>query len=143
MNTLVLAMRAWMLIWVMVMLAGCVGAGWGLGGSTPVIFGLVITPTVAYVSATPQVFDSQFEFTDADGDLASVTLEIVNGSGVTVSLEILPIFEVEGLTAGVVLGEIKAMSADPDIYTAQIYVTDSTGLQSNTLIGTARIEASP
>lgn len=144
MKNLLVAIRVWMLACVMAVLAACGGGGGGGPvGSAPVISGLTITPSAAYVSTTPLVFDTQFDFRDADGNLASVTVKIINGSGVTVAFDTLPILGVEGLTAGLILGEMMAVAVDPSTYTAQIYVTDATGLQSNTLIGSARIAAFP
>lgn len=146
MKNLVLTMRVWMLAGVMAVMAACGGGGGGGGGTVgtaPVISGLVITPGAAYVSATPLVFNTRFDFTDADGNLSFVTLKILNGSGATVDFETLPLQGIAGITAGTILGEMLAVAVQPDTYTAQIYVTDGTGQQSNTLVGTARISAFP
>lgn len=144
MKTLTMAMRVWLLAFVAVFLAACGGGGGGgVAGTAPVISGLVITPSAAYVSATPLAFQTQFDFVDPDGNLATLTLKILDGAGVTVSFETLPIQGVEGLTAGILLGEMFAVAVNPDTYTVQIYVTDATGLQSNTLTGSAQIAAYP
>jgi N-acetylneuraminic acid mutarotase len=54
-----------------------------------------------------------------------------------------PIQGTEGVTAGLILGEMLANAVEPDVYTAQIFVTDATSLRSNTLSGSARISAFP
>jgi len=122
--------------------------GGGGGGGTvpvaaPVIANLMITPEAAYVSSSLQTFDSVFDFTDPDGNLASVTVKILDSAGTTVSLETAPVLEVDGLKAGTILGQLTAVAVKPDTYTVQIYVTDSASQQSNTLTATARIVAYP
>ncbi|MDP3706920.1 MAG: kelch repeat-containing protein [Polaromonas sp.] len=120
------------------------GGGGGTGPVTvPVITNLVITPEAAYVSSSPQTFDSVFDFTDPDGNLASVTVKILDSAGSMVSLETAPVLEVDGLKSGTVLGQLTAVAVKPDTYTVRIYVTNSAGQQSNTLTGTARIVAYP
>ena len=143
MKHLVAEMRGWLWVLASVVLAACGDGGGSASGNAPVISGLVITPAAAYVSAEPQTFDTRFDFTDADGNLAWLTLRILNGAGVTVDLQTLPIDDHAGLTEGEILGRVVTSAATPDTYTAQIYVTDATGLQSNTLTGSARIAAYP
>lgn len=122
----------------------CGGSGGGSAASTaPVISGLVIHPTAAYVSDTPLSLTTRFDFTDPDGNLASLTLRILDGSGATVDLQTLPVPGTDGLTEGTILADTVANAVNPDTYTAQIHVTDTTGLQSNTLTGSARIAAYP
>lgn len=144
MKALISTMRVWLLLVALLALAACGGGGGSaVVGNAPVISGLVITPGAAYVSATPQAFQTRIDFADPDGNLASLTLRILNGAGATVHLETLPVQDVAGLTAGTLLGEMFAVAVDPDSYTVQIYVTDATGLPSNTLTGSARIAAYP
>jgi N-acetylneuraminic acid mutarotase len=135
-----------MLVLATLILVACGGGGGGSAppvGHAPVISNLSIAPNAAYVSDTPQLFSTQFDFTDPDGNLATLTMKILDSDGGTVDLETLPIDGVEGLTDGTVLGEIFANAVVPDTYTAQIYVTDTSGLQSNTLSASARIAAYP
>lgn len=140
----VLAVRVWLVILAAVVLEACGGGGSAPPvGNAPVISGLIISPSAAYVSDAPQRFATQFDFTDPDGNLTSLTLRILDGSGTTVDLQTLPIEGVEGLTAGTILGEMFAIAVHPDTYTTQIYVTDATGLRSNTLVDSARIAAYP
>lgn len=146
MKTPILAIRVWLLILAAVVLTSCGGGGGGSApptGNAPVISGLLISPSAAYLSDTPQSFASQFDFTDPDGNLASLTLKILDGTGATVDLQTLPIEGVDGLTTGTILGEVNPSAVNPDIYTAQIHVTDATGLRSNTLSASVRIAAYP
>jgi hypothetical protein len=146
MKTPILAIRVWLLILTTVVLAACGGGGGGStppAGTAPVISNLTIAPSAAYVSDTPQRFSTQFDFADPEGNLASLTFRILDGTGTTVDLQTLPIEGVEGLTTGTILGEVMASAVDPDTYMAQIYVADASGLQSNTLTGSARIVAYP
>lgn len=139
------AKRVWLMVLATVILVACGGGGGSAPpvGNAPVISGLTISPSAAYVSDVPQNFSTQFDFSDPDGNLAFMTLKILDGNGVTVDLQTLPIEGVAGLTAGTILGEMFAIAVNPDTYTAQIYVTDATGLQSNPLVGSARIAAYP
>jgi N-acetylneuraminic acid mutarotase len=136
-------LRVWLMVLAAMVLTACGGGGNSATGTAPVISGLLISPSAAYVSDTPQSFATEFDFTDPDGNLAFLTLRILNGSGVTVNLQTLPIVEAEGLTEGTILGTIVTSAVTPDTYTAQIYVTDASGQPSNTLVGSARIAAYP
>jgi N-acetylneuraminic acid mutarotase len=143
MNTIVAAMRIWILAILTVFLAGCGGSGGTVVSTAPVISNLVVTPSAAYVSSTPLTFNATFDFTDVDGNLASLTLRVLDSHGVTLTLETLPIQGVEGVTADTLFGELIASAEIPDTYTVQIYVTDAIGQPSNVLSGTTRIAAFP
>ena len=123
------------------LLASC---GSGGGGPTPpakvapAISNLSYSPSSAYVSSGPLNFSGQFDFTDADGDLASVTLTIFDAAGTTVNTLTQTISGTEGLTGGSVQGVVTALLANPGSYTLQIYVTDAAGLRSNLLSGSVR-----
>lgn len=145
MKTPILAIRVWLLILAAAVLTACGGGGGSAPpvGSAPVISALLISPSAAYASDTLQSFATQFDFTDPDGNLASLTLRILDGTGATVDLQTLPIEGVDGLTAGTILGQVMPSTVSPDTYTAQIYVTDATGLKSNTLSASVRIAAYP
>jgi hypothetical protein len=134
-----------------VALAAWVTACGGGGGTVPapvpvtapVIANLVITPAAAYVASSPQTFGSAFDFTDTDGNLASVTVKIADSAGTTVSLETPTLQQVDGLKSGTVLSQLTAVADKPDSYTVQLYVTDADGQQSNTLAAAVRIVAYP
>jgi Kelch motif len=148
MKTLVVRIRVWLMVMATVFMVAC-GGGGGSGDSTPpvtnapMISGLIISPSAAYVSDSPQYFSTQFDFSDPDGNLAFLSLKILDGNGVTLDFQTLPIEGVAGLAAGTILGQVTPNAVSPDTYTAQIYVTDATGLQSNTLAGSVRIAAYP
>ncbi len=144
MNRLMATMRVWLMVMATSLLVACGG-----GGSTPqpntapVISGLIISPGAAYVSASPLYFSTQFDFSDPDGNLVSLTLEILDGTGTMVDRQNIPIDGVDGLTAATILGQVMTSTVSPDTYTVRIYVTDATGLHSNTLTGSVRIAAHP
>lgn len=68
------------------------------GGTAPTISGLSITPTDITVGAATTL-NGQFDFTDADGDLADVTMTIQRGTQ-TSSLPRAPIQGVGGQKSG-------------------------------------------
>jgi Kelch motif len=143
MTALIAVLRGWTMAVLTTVLVACGGGGGSSVGTAPVISGLILTPSAAYVSATPLVFNAQFDFTDADGNLASLTLRILDSAGATVALETLPIQGVAGVTAGAIAGALSAVAVAPDSYTVQIHVTDAAAQQSNRLSAAARIAAFP
>lgn len=137
------AIRVWLMAMVTGVLVACGGGSAPPLGNAPVISGLSISPSAAYVSELPQSFSTQFDFSDPEGNLAELTLKVLDGNGATIDLQTLPIEGVDGLTAGTILGQVTPGTAIPDTYTAEIYVTDATGLKSNTLASSVRIAAYP
>jgi hypothetical protein len=112
-------------------------------GNAPVISGLSISPSAAYVSELPQNFSTQFDFSDQDRNLAELTLKVLDGNGATIDLQTLPIEGVDGLTTGIILGQVMPGTAIPGTYTAEMYLTGATGLKSNTLASSVRMAAYP
>lgn len=148
MRTQMAVVRVWLMVLATVVLFACGGGGGGdssppPAGHAPVISDLTISPSAAYVSDPSQNFSTQFDFSDPEGNLASLTLTILDGRGVMVENQTFPIEGVDGLSAGTILGQVMPSAVNPDTYTARIYVTDATGLQSNTLSSSVRIAAYP
>lgn len=126
----------------LVLLASCGGGGDGGGGtslSPPSISNFSHSPTAAYVSVTPVTFTGEFSFSDPDGNLSTATLAINDAGGTTVSSTSTSIEGVAGLTSGQITGSVDFSLPIAGDYTLRIFVTDSTGLDSNTLSGAVRI----
>jgi len=126
------------------LLAGCGSGGGGGGGSTaPAISNLQYVPQAAYVSTTETLFTGSVSFSDADGDLSSTTLTIVDSNGAIVSTTTTPIQGGSGQTVGTIQGTVNALLPVADNYTVEVYVTDAQGHQSNVLSGPVRIAQFP
>lgn len=119
------------------------GGGGGSSGSIPRILNLSVSPPAAYVSAGSIDFTSTLDFTDSDGNLATLTLTILDSMGATTSVQNLSIAGVGGMTTGSLVGQVTAVGVAADTYTIQIYVTDAAGQRSNTLTSPVRIAEYP
>lgn len=133
------------LLWLSALVASCGGGGGGGGGtgSAPAISNLSVSPTAAYVSSGSINFHSTLNFTDSDGNLATLTLTILNGVGATTSVQNLSLASATGITAGILQGDVSAVGVAADTYAVQIYVTDAAGQRSNTLSSPVRIAEFP
>lgn len=137
------ALRSWIaLVWTLQLVA-CGGGGDTSSGSAPVISNLSVSPQAVYASSTPLTFNTSFDFSDPEGNVATLTLRIVDGTGNTINLGTEPIAGVAGMTSGTILGQLMATAVNPDTYTVQINVTDATQLSSNVLSRQLRIAAFP
>ena len=114
----------------------CGGGGGGGGGgsidSTPSISNLSFSPTSALqgdgngsITVTGTI-----NFADAGGDLT--TLHLTNPLGQSISA---PISGLAGVKSGTIQGQVTVSTQTPGHYTFQVYVSDSLGLNSNTLSG--------
>lgn len=137
------ALRSWIaLVWTLLLVA-CGGGGDTSSGSAPVISNLSVSPQAVYAPSTPLTFNTSFDFSDPEGNVATLTLRIVDGAGNTIDLGTEPIAGIAGLTSGTILGQVMATAVNPDTYTIQINITDATQLSSNVLSGQVRIAAFP
>ena len=124
-------------------LVGCGGGGGG-GGTAPFLFNLVCTPDSATENEGGGWVDvtGRFDFSDPDGDVQSMTLTLLDSSGVVVASE--PYYlGAGGITEGYVEGIFTFSTTTADDYTIQIYVTDASGRRSNTLVDIFRITGPP
>ena len=134
------------------MLAGLVSCGGGGGsgagsgpGSAPVISNLSFDPTGAYVQTGGGTVDviGQLEFTDADGDLATLILTIQDAGGQVLETRSDPIQGVAGLTRGTLGGSVTVSTTNTGRYTFRVEVVDAQGLRSAALSGAFRIAEFP
>jgi len=118
------------------------GSGGGDSQSPPRISNFTFIPTVLYVGSV-QPFSGSFDFTDSNGDLASATLEILSSTGTLLQSETIPIEDVSGLRSGSIEGLVEGDTSTAGTFTVRVYVTDRTGLDSNTLTASIRISEFP
>ena len=119
------------------LLTGCPGGGHDEPRHAPVLSGFHLYPGSAlqYDGNGSVQINVYFDFIDARGDLASLTLTVHDANGVELFTETDPL---EGgyVTTGYLSGYL---SADTDIagsYSIEFYVTDSVGSRSNTVSDT-------
>lgn len=115
--------------------AGCGGNGGGSVGTAPSISNLLFSPSAVYVNEGGGQTDivGTFDFTDPDGNLSSFTIIVQDSNGHTVQSETTAIAGVSGLTSGTIQGVVTIMTTTAGDFSVQIYVTDTSGLSSNTI----------
>jgi hypothetical protein len=126
---------AFVLILLTVTAAGCPGGGGGGGSSrhAPVLSGLSLYPNSVNQydgNGTIQV-NFYFDFTDAGGDLASMTVTVYDDKGTVLVSDTGPIEGASGITAGYMYGYLSADTQVAGNYTIEFMVTDSAGSESN------------
>ncbi|MGD2053520.1 MAG: kelch repeat-containing protein [Gammaproteobacteria bacterium] len=117
-------------------IARCSGGGSDNNvGTAPSISNFSFSPTAVYVNegGGQTSIIGNFDFYDADGNLKSAVLTVLNSGGSTVIIETIDIANVSGLTTGTIQGSVTVSTTVSGDYTVQIYVTDTAGLRSNTL----------
>ncbi len=121
--------------------SGSDGGSNGPGNSAPTISNLNFGPSIVEVG-----FDGgetsvigTFDFHDADGNLSSVTLVVLDANGQTIGTDTIAIVGVAGITDGTIEGEIIVGTTDVGDFTIRVNVTDTGGLRSNTLEALFRI----
>jgi hypothetical protein len=124
---------------IVVLLVAC-GGGSGEGGSTPahaaVISNLQYSPQSASQSTTPVTVTGSIYFTDAGGDISTLTGTIYDSNGTQLDSHTGPITGGSGHTSGTVHLSSTMDVSVKGVYTFKIYVTDSTGAPSNVLTAT-------
>lgn len=123
-------------IFFILLLTGCFGGGGSSSsGTAPSISNLSYFPTSAYVNDGGGQTDiiGTFDFIDPDGNLNSVTIIVQDSGGQIVQSETITITGVSGLTSGTIQGEFTITTTTAGNFTVQIYVTDTSGLRSNTI----------
>jgi hypothetical protein len=128
-------------------LTACGGGGGGGGpaATPPTITGLSYSPGGAYVGAGDgrQAIDGQLTFTDAGGDLASLTLTVLDAQGTVVDAVTSPVQGAGGHTSGTVSAQVVVATGTVGTYTLKVVASDAAGARSNELSGTFRIAAFP
>jgi N-acetylneuraminic acid mutarotase len=74
-----------------------------------------------------------FDFTDPDGNLSSVTITVTDSGGQTVQSETTAIADVSGLTSGTIQGAVTITTTTAGDFAVKIFLTDTSGLRSNTI----------
>lgn len=127
---------------------GC-GGGSGGGGSPaahpPVLSSLSFSPTVVYQGSGggSANITATFQFTDTGGDLSSLSLQILDGTGTILQSASLPVTGAEGVTAGTLMGQATLSTALAGQYTFRLMAADRQASTSNTLTGTFQIGVHP
>ncbi len=122
----------------LIQLLGACSSGGGdssIAGTAPSISSLTIDPSQVYVGDGGGQADvsGSFYFTDPDGDLSTVTLNIFDASDQLITSNVAPISGASGLTSGIIQGTVTVTTAIAGEYKVKIYVTDSSGNNSNIL----------
>jgi hypothetical protein len=113
--------------------AGCPGGGGGSIQHAPSLSGLYLYPNSAVQYAgngTIQV-NYIFDFTDAGGDLISMTATVYDGNGTVLDSGTDQFQGASGITEGYVSGEFSADTTYAGTYKIEFTVTDSAGSESN------------
>jgi hypothetical protein len=125
---------------IMLGLAGCGGGGDQNAEQTPpAISSLQFTPAMLTVNTLTNV-NWQFDFTDSGGDVSTGSYTVFNPSGEQAYAKTINLAIPAGINAGTQFGttfNVKFLTAGT--YTANMYVTDSSGVNSNTLTATFAI----
>jgi|GEM_PF-5746966 len=125
--------------------AGCGGGGGGGGGTAPgtapSISKLTYSPTVARVGSGAVSVTGTIEFSDARGDLATLTLIVLDAQQKQLSSVTSPIQGAAGQTSGTLTGAVQVAATTAGTFTIQVFVTDSAGARSNVLDGSFQVVA--
>jgi N-acetylneuraminic acid mutarotase len=129
----------------LIILTTSCGGGGSSTATAPSISNLSYSPSSVYVGEGGGQTDiiGTFDFIDPDGNLNSVTIIVLDASGQTLQSETVDIADVAGSTSGTIEGNVTITTTTPGIFTVQIYVTDSSGLRSNTIEFIYRINEAP
>lgn len=120
---------------------GCSGGGGGGGGSSahaPALSGLSVYPNSANQNDGNGTILINFyiDFTDAGGDLASMTITVYDDKGVQLASETGALQGGSGIKSGYINGSLNADTTVAGNYTIEFLVTDAAGSQSNKLAST-------
>lgn len=124
---------------VMFGLSGCGGGSDGNTAQTPAISNLQYTPASLTVNTQTNI-NWQFDFTDIGGDISTATYTVFNPSGVQVATKTISLTIPIGTKTGTQFGTTSNITfLSVGTYTANMFVTDSVGANSNTLTATFTI----
>jgi hypothetical protein len=117
-------------LFLILILSGC---GSGSSGSSeastshaPAVSNLVILP------GEPGTFDISFAYSDEDGDVTTVAVALYDVKGTQLE-SVTKQIDTAGNTSGPIRGRLDLSDTPPGDYSIEIYITDSTGLQSNSI----------
>lgn len=128
-------------------LLGCGGGG---GASTPAqvtpsISSLQYSPTAAYVNSGggTATVSGTFDFADPNGNLATLTVTVFDSKGQQVLTSTNHVTGASGVTAGTIFISGSIDTTMIGQFTFQVFVTDTTGFNSNILAGAFRVSDDP
>lgn len=105
----------------------------------PSISNLRYSPaSAAQVPGATVTISGTFDFSDAGGDVSSLRMTSSGGADVA-----MPTPQLSGIVSGTAVGQVSVSVDKPGNYTFELWVTDSTGLNSNKLSGTFEVVAAP
>ena len=138
------AMRRSLPLLLAMLLAGC-GGGGSETNTAPTIATLSFAPSAVYVGAPGSTTEvgGHFEFADAEGNLDTLTLVILDAGGATLSSTTYDIDIAGKPKSGTIDGVFTVGTAVLGTYTFRLYVTDRKGLSSNALQGLFRVAEFP
>ncbi len=113
------------------MLAACSGGGGGVLPATSI-------PSIAAMnlsSTQTGTLSLSLNFVDAGGDLATVTGSLYDARHTLLGADIISIDGAQGITSGILDGEIDFSFLPFGDYSFDVYLTDSAGFRSNTVSG--------
>ncbi len=133
------------IIFCLVACGGGGGGGSGGGSAPPTISGLSFSPAGAYVASSggSVTVNGDFSFAGANSGVASVTITILDASGVKVGSTMTQVPNVSGVTSGVIQGSVVASTATAGTFTVKATLTDLAGMVSNALSGTFTVKPFP
>jgi hypothetical protein len=140
MNRDVVKMMMGLLVSTMLGMTGCGGGSeQNIPLTPPLVSNLQYNPTSLTVN-TPTNINWQFDFTDAGGDIATGTYTVYNPSSVAVYTKTINLTIPAGVKAGTEHGTTSNVTfVTVGTYTANMFVMDSVGANSNTLTATFTI----
>lgn len=130
----VVNMMAGLFVVILLGLTGCGGGGDQIVVTTPPsISSLQYTPAMLTVNTLTNV-NWQFDFSDSGGDVSTGTYTVYDPNGVRVYAKTINLTIPAGIKTGTQFGTTSNVSfSTVGTYTANMYVTDSAGANSNTL----------
>src|SRR5271157_5610698 len=129
---------------ILLLLAACSGGGGGGGGAVPVpsppsISNLQFSPTSAAFNSGTATVTGTVDFAAPQGNLSTVTVTTFNATGQQLSTQTAPIQGMSGRTTGTISGTAQYATTAPGAFSFQVFVTNSSGLNSNVLTGSFAI----
>lgn len=135
----VIKLIAGMFLLLVLGLAGCGGGDdQNTNQTTPAITNLQNAPgSTSLAVKSLIIFDWQFDFTDTGGDLLTGTYSVINSNGDPVYNKTMNLIVPAGTKTGTLSGKSGVVAfSSVGTYTVNIYITDSAGVNSNTLTST-------
>jgi hypothetical protein len=124
-------------------LAACGGGGGGSSGppppTPPTISALTFMPSSAPQGAGTIAVNGTMNFTDSGGDLASLTIVVLDASGNQISSNTAAVQGASGKSSGTITGTVQVAVGTPGTFTFNVSVTDAGGSKSNVLTGTFQV----